>query len=129
MKRNSFIRELQKRKYLFIDDGDTITITGVDPSKRLNSVQNYGLIDLGSIESLPRGVVFSDTVNRIIMPRINIYDIPNNTVFLNTGPIVIGGPGVPIWISSKINDRHDINIEDISGGRLLTSMVRSLGKK
>ena len=126
MKRNSFIRELQKRKYLFIDDGDTITITGVDPSKRLNSVQNYGLIDLGSIESLPRGVVFSDTVNRIIMPRINIYDIPNNTVFLNTGPIVIGGP---IWISSKINDRHDVNIEEISGGRLLTSMVRSLGKK
>jgi hypothetical protein len=79
MDRNLFIKYLVRKKYLFTDNGDNIIIHGVDPSKRLNSIQTYGEIDLSLLSSLPRGVIFEDTVDVIRIPKIRIQDIISET--------------------------------------------------
>lgn len=131
MKRDSFIKHLTKKKYLFTDTGDNIIIHGVDPSKRLNSIQTYGEIDLSSLSSLPRGVIFEDTVDIIRIPNMSIANIPDNTIFLNSGEILLidlgeyGGK----WLSSSFKSDLDLMIDGISPGKLLTNMVKGLGKR
>ncbi len=131
MSRNSFIKYLEKKKYLFTDTGDNIIIHGVNPSKRLNSIQTYGEIDLSSLSSLPRGVIFEDTVDIIRIPNMPIANIPDNTIFLNSGEILLidlgeyGGK----WLSSSFKSDLDLMIDGISPGKLLTNMVKGLGKR
>ena len=129
MNRNSFIKYLEKKKYLFKDTGNNIIIHVVDPSKRLNSIQTYGEIDLSSLSSLPRGVIFDNTLDIVRIPNIRIGDIPNNTVFLNTGEILIIGEMGGKWLTQSFENETDLMIERISPGRILTSMVKYLGKK
>jgi hypothetical protein len=83
MKRDSFTKLLTKKKYLFTDNGKNIIIHGVDPSKRLNSIQTYSEIDLSSINSIPDGVIFDKGVNVIRMEKIPINKIPKDTYFIN----------------------------------------------
>lgn len=129
MKRDSFIKHLTKKKYLFTDTGDNIIIHGVDPSKRLNSIQTYGEIDLSSLSSLPRGVIFEDTVDIIRIPNMAISNIPDNTIFLNSGEILLMGENGGKWLSSSFESGLDLMIDGISPGRILTNMVKSLGKR
>lgn len=130
MNRNSFIKYLDKKKYLFTDTGDNIIIHAVDPTKRLNSIQTYGEIDLSLLSSLPRGVIFDNTLDIVRIPNIRIEDIPNNTVFLNTGEILIIGKMGGKWLTDRhFESETDLMIERISPGRILTIMVKHLGKK
>jgi len=129
MKRDSFIKHLIKKKYLFTDTGDNIIIHGVDPAKKLNSIQTYGEIDLASLSSLPRGVIFENTVEILRIPNMPLNNIPNNTIFLNTKKILIIGDGLGKWLTHSFNEDKDLMIEGISPGKLLTNMVKDLGKR
>lgn len=128
MTRNRFIKYLEKKKYLFTDTGNNIVIHGVDPSKRLNSIQTYGEIDLSSLSSLPRGVIFEDTVDIIRIPNMPINNIPNNTVFLNTEGILIMGEKGGRWLTKSFKDETGLMIEGILPGRILTAIVKSINR-
>ena len=83
MRRDNFTKLLTRKKYLFTDTGKNIIIHGVDPTKRLNSIQSYSEIDLSSINSIPDGVIFDIGVEIVRMEKIPIDKIPSDTYFIN----------------------------------------------
>lgn len=103
MKRDNFTKLLTRKKYLFTDTGKNIIIHGVDPTKRLNSIQTYSEIDLSLINSVPDGVIFDKGVNIVRMENVPLEKIPSNISFINPDTnILIKTPGKNIG-STRLN--------------------------
>ena len=126
MKRYTFIRILAKKKYLFTDTGENIIIHGVDPTKKLNSIQTYYVIDLGNLKEIPPGVIFDEEIETIRMRGMSPLDIPKDTLFLNANNLIElkkGSGYQSDWIENM-----GFNIEGISPVKMLQIIVKRMGR-
>ena len=126
MKRYTFIRILAKKKYLFTDTGENIIIHGVDPTKKLNSIQTYYEIDLGNLKEIPPGVIFDEEIETIRMRGMSPLDIPKDTLFLNANNLIElkkGSEYQSDWIENM-----GFNIEGISPVKMLQIIVKRMGR-
>ena len=126
MKRDTFIKILAKKKYLFTDTGENIIIHGVDPTKKLNSIQTYYEIDLGNLKEIPPGVIFDEEIETIRMSGMSPLDIPKDTLFLNANNLIElkkGSEYQSDWIENM-----GFNIEGISPVKMLQIIVKRMGR-
>jgi hypothetical protein len=127
MKRNTFIKLLARKKYLFTDTGKNIIIHGVDPTKRLNSIQTYSEIDLSSINSIPNGVIFDVGVEVVRMENVPIDKIPIDTYFINKNVDILIGIPEKNTMSGKsrwTNNIDAIKVDGISPTRILSLLAK-----
>lgn len=127
MRRDNFTKLLTRKKYLFTDTGKNIIIHGVDPTKRLNSIQSYSEIDLSSINSIPDGVIFDIGIEIVRMEKIPIDKIPSDTYFLNRDVnILIGilGKNTTFKNSEWSNNIDAIKVNGISPIRMLALLLK-----
>jgi hypothetical protein len=131
MKRESFIKLLIRKKYLFTDNGRNIIIHGVDPSKKLNSIQTYYEIDLGDLKKIPPGVIFDEEIERIRIKRISPLEIPKDTLFLNANNLIDSSFNILLKKGSEYEsdwiDNMGFNMEGISPVRMLQIIVKRIG--
>jgi hypothetical protein len=127
MRRDNFTKLLTRKKYLFTDTGKNIIIHGVDPTKRLNSIQSYSEIDLSSINSIPDGVIFDIGIEIVRMEKIPIDKIPSDTYFLNRDVnilIRILGKNTTFKNSEWSNNIDAIKVNGISPIRMLALLLK-----
>ena len=127
MRRDNFTKLLTRKKYLFTDTGKNIIIHGVDPTKRLNSIQSYSEIDLSSINSIPDGVIFDIGVEIVRMEKIPIDKIPSDTYFINRDVnILIGilGKNTTFKNSEWSNNIVAFKVNGISPIRMLALLLK-----
>jgi|APGre2960657404_1045060.scaffolds.fasta_scaffold130514_2 hypothetical protein len=127
MRRDNFTKLLTRKKYLFTDTGKNIIIHGVDPTKRLNSIQSYSEIDLSSINSIPDGVIFDIGIEIVRMEKIPIDKIPSDTYFLNRDVnilIEILGKNTTFKNSEWSNNIDAIKVNGISPIRMLALLLK-----
>jgi hypothetical protein len=127
MDRNKFIKILIKKKYLFTDTGKNIIIHGVDPSKRLDSMQTYDEINFGVLKSIPEGVIFDKNIEIIRMEEMSPFDVPENTIFLNRNvSILIGIPekNTTHKKSRWTNNIDAVKVDGISPIRILSLLLK-----
>ena len=127
MRRENFTKLLTRKKYLFTDTGKNIIIHGVDPTKRLNSIQSYSEIDLSSINSIPDGVIFDIGVEIVRMEKIPIDKIPSDTYFINRDVnILIGilGKNTTFKNSEWSNNIDAFKVNGISPIRMLALLLK-----
>jgi hypothetical protein len=132
MKRNTFIKVLTKKKYLFTDTGENIIIHGVDPTKKLNTIQTHYEIDLGNLEEIPPGVIFDEEIETIRMSKISPLDIPKDTLFLNANNLIDSSFNILLKKGSEYQsdwiENMGFNIEGISPVKMLQIIVKRMGR-
>jgi hypothetical protein len=120
MTQEEFIEILKKKGYFYEIEGDNIVVL------------ERGGVDLGSLTSLPSGVVFK---NRGDVFLESLKSLPPDVVFRNEGAVSLGSltslhPGVEfnnkggVWLKSLTSIPPGVEFRNINGGEVnLNSII------